>query len=124
MLRFEILPILLYRAKPNLAENRTGFCVRGRSSDFQRPHPSSAQQTCQFDSTALYRRAEGPVGICWPGSSPLLKDFRLDSFYIGFNNRAAAGQTVAHAHIHIIPRHHGDVPDPLGGIRWVVAESA
>ncbi|MEO8597329.1 MAG: HIT family protein [Candidatus Solibacter sp.] len=47
-----------------------------------------------------------------------------DGFNIGFNDGVAAGQTVPHAHVHVIPRRHGDVPDPRGGIRWVIAEKA
>ncbi|MFO7893046.1 MAG: HIT family protein [Longimicrobiales bacterium] len=47
-----------------------------------------------------------------------------DGFNIGINDGEAAGQTVGHAHIHVIPRYGGDVPDPRGGIRWVVPEKA
>ena len=47
-----------------------------------------------------------------------------DGFNIGVNDGAAAGQTVAHAHIHVIPRRTGDVPDPRGGIRWVIPDKA
>lgn len=47
-----------------------------------------------------------------------------DGFTIGMNDGGAAGQTVAHAHIHVIPRWMGDVPDPRGGIRWVLPEKA
>ena len=36
----------------------------------------------------------------------------------------AAGQTVQHADVHIIPRRHADVQDPCGGTRWVVADNA
>jgi diadenosine tetraphosphate (Ap4A) HIT family hydrolase len=54
----------------------------------------------------------------------LLTDLRPDGFNIGFNDGLAAGQTVAHAHIHIIPRRTGDVSDPRGGIRWIVADNA
>lgn len=43
-----------------------------------------------------------------------------DGFNIGFNEGAAAGQTVFHLHIHVIPRFAGDVPDPRGGIRHAV----
>ena len=43
---------------------------------------------------------------------------------IGFNDGLAAGQTVAHAHVHVIPRRNGDVTDPRGGIRWVIADNA
>jgi diadenosine tetraphosphate (Ap4A) HIT family hydrolase len=54
-----------------------------------------------------------------------LKDeHRPLGFTIGINDGAAAGQTVAHAHIHIIPRYEGDVADPRGGIRWVVPRRA
>jgi diadenosine tetraphosphate (Ap4A) HIT family hydrolase len=37
-----------------------------------------------------------------------------------FNAGAAAGHTVMHAHIHMIPRYAGDVPDPRGGVRGVI----
>ena len=47
-----------------------------------------------------------------------------DGFNIGVNDGEAAGQTVTHAHIHVIPRYGGDVADPRGGIRWVVPEKA
>lgn len=45
-----------------------------------------------------------------------------DGFNIGFNDGAAAGQTVFHAHIHVIPRYAGDVPDPRGGVRHVIPD--
>lgn len=45
-------------------------------------------------------------------------------FNIGVNDGEPAGQTVPHAHIHIIPRRLGDVPDPRGGVRWVIPEKA
>ena len=43
-----------------------------------------------------------------------------DGFTIGVNDGAAAGQTIAHLHVHVIPRRHGDVPDPVGGVRHVI----
>lgn len=43
-----------------------------------------------------------------------------DGFNIGANVGAAAGQTVAHAHVHVIPRFVGDVADPRGGVRRVI----
>jgi len=43
-----------------------------------------------------------------------------DGFNVGFNSGEAAGQTVPHLHIHVIPRYSGDVPDPRGGIRNVI----
>lgn len=44
-----------------------------------------------------------------------------DGFNLGFNAGPAAGQTVDHLHLHVIPRFDGDVPDPRGGIRNVIA---
>ena len=43
-----------------------------------------------------------------------------DGYNVGMNLGAAAGQTVDHLHLHVIPRYAGDVPDPRGGIRWVI----
>ncbi len=45
---------------------------------------------------------------------------RPDGINIGVNVRAAAGQTVPHLHLHVIPRYWGDVPDPRGGVRHVI----
>jgi diadenosine tetraphosphate (Ap4A) HIT family hydrolase len=45
-------------------------------------------------------------------------------FNIGVNDGRAAGQTVPHAHVHVIPRYVGDVPDPRGGVRWVIPGKA
>ena len=47
-----------------------------------------------------------------------------DGFNVGLNDGQAAGQTVEHAHVHLIPRFDGDVDDPRGGIRWVVPARA
>ena len=43
-----------------------------------------------------------------------------DGYNVGFNAGAAAGQTVFHLHLHVIPRFDGDVADPRGGIRHVL----
>jgi diadenosine tetraphosphate (Ap4A) HIT family hydrolase len=45
-------------------------------------------------------------------------------YNIGINDGAAAGQTVMHVHMHLIPRYTGDMPDPRGGIRWIFPEKA
>lgn len=47
-----------------------------------------------------------------------------DGFNLGINDGAAAGQTIPQFHFHIIPRYKGDVPDPRGGIRWIMPEKA
>src|SRR4030095_2946217 len=43
-----------------------------------------------------------------------------DGFSIGVNVGEAAGQTVPHLHVHVIPRYRGDVPDPRRGIRHAI----
>ncbi len=50
----------------------------------------------------------------------LRDEFHPDGFNLGINEGAAAGQTVFHLHVHVIPRYAGDVPDPRGGIRHAV----
>jgi diadenosine tetraphosphate (Ap4A) HIT family hydrolase len=45
------------------------------------------------------------------------QQYQPDGYTIGVNDGRAAGRTVDHLHIHLIPRHLGDVPDPRGGIR-------
>ncbi len=52
------------------------------------------------------------------------KELKADGYNIGINDGAAAGQTVAHLHIHLIPRYNGDRADPRGGVRWIIPEKA
>ena len=46
------------------------------------------------------------------------------AYNIGVNDGEAAGQTVPHVHIHLIPRFAGDRLDPRGGVRWINPEKA
>lgn len=54
----------------------------------------------------------------------LLRERAPDGFNVGINDGAAAGQTVMHLHIHLIPRYTGDMADPRGGVRWIFPEKA
>jgi diadenosine tetraphosphate (Ap4A) HIT family hydrolase len=65
------------------------------------------------DLWSLVRRLRGEV-----------EELRGLDANVGLNDGEAAGQTVDHAHVHIIPRTAGDVSDPRGGIRWVLPERA
>ncbi len=51
-------------------------------------------------------------------------DFAAAGVNVGVNVGDAAGQTIAHAHLHLIPRYTGDVPDPTGGVRGVIPGKA
>jgi len=47
-------------------------------------------------------------------------NFHADGYNIGINSGEAAGQTIFHLHVHVIPRIIGDVLDPRGGVRHVI----
>lgn len=72
----------------------------------------SAAEMC--DALDLLSRAQ----------SKLNSEFKPDGYNIGINVGEASGQTVSHAHVHVIPRFAGDVPDPRGGVRFVIPEKA
>jgi diadenosine tetraphosphate (Ap4A) HIT family hydrolase len=48
------------------------------------------------------------------------EDKSVAGFNVGMNAGEAAGQTVSHAHTHLIPRRRGDVEKPRGGVRGVI----
>lgn len=52
------------------------------------------------------------------------KEFSPDGYNIGVNVGPAAGQSIFHVHIHIIPRYQGDVENPQGGVRHVIPRRA
>ena len=54
----------------------------------------------------------------------LAGSLHADAFNLGINLGRAAGQTIAHLHLHVIPRYEGDVPDPRGGVRWILPQRA
>ena len=47
------------------------------------------------------------------------REYAPDGYNIGINDGVAAGQTVMHLHVHLIPRYKGDTDDPRGGVRWI-----
>lgn len=51
-------------------------------------------------------------------------EFAPAVYNIGINDGPAAGQTVPHLHVHLIPRYEGDMEDPRGGVRWVIPDKA
>lgn len=51
-------------------------------------------------------------------------EFNPDGYNVGVNVGPAAGQSIFHAHIHVIPRYQGDVENPQGGVRHVIPRNA
>lgn len=97
---------------------RDGFPVsRGHSLVITRRHVGSLFETTVEEREAL-------LALLDAARAAALAEFKPDGFNIGVNDGVAAGQTVPHLHIHLIPRYIGDVQDPRGGIRWVVPEHA
>ena len=75
-----------------------------------------------FDTTPEERAAM--FGLLEAAKQQMQVEFGPAGYNIGVNDGAAAGQTVRHLHIHLIPRYLGDRPDPRGGVRWVIPEKA
>lgn len=64
------------------------------------------------------------LAAAWSEGEYLVKRGDCDAFNLGMNMGEAAGQTVMYPHIHVIPRHKGDVADPVGGVRGVIPGQA
>jgi len=75
-----------------------------------------------FETTDEERRAM--LNLLDEVKTMLDREHKPDGYNIGVNNGVAAGQTVMHLHMHLIPRYAGDRPDPRGGVRWILPEKA
>lgn len=111
-------PALLLSERALVCVLRDGFPVSpGHTLVVPRRHASS-----YFALTPEERRAMEAALL--EARARLEVTHRPDGYNIGINEGAAAGQTVAHLHMHLIPRYRGDVEDPRGGVRWVVPDKA
>ena len=75
-----------------------------------------------FDASAAER--ESLLRLLDQAKAVLDAEFHPHGYNIGINDGAAAGQTVPHLHLHLIPRYAGDSADPRGGVRWVLPGKA
>ena len=64
------------------------------------------------------------LGAIDEAKKSLDREFSPAGYNIGVNDGQAAGQTIPHVHIHLIPRYEGDCQDPRGGVRRVFPERA
>lgn len=78
--------------------------------------------TSFFDATPTER--EAMLALLDMAQQQIQAEFGPAGYNIGINDGAAAGQTIGHLHMHLIPRYTGDRPDPRGGVRWVIPDKA
>lgn len=107
-----------------ILESPTAFVIRdgypispGHTLVIPRRHVGS-----YFDISATER--EEMASLLAQAKAQLDKELAPDGYNIGINDGAAAGQTVPHLHMHLIPRFKGDRDDPRGGVRWIMPEKA
>jgi ATP adenylyltransferase len=75
----------------------------------------------------LFELDEGEIRDIWlllrqVREEMIRRDPTIRACNVGVNSGVEAGQTVLHAHVHLIPRRRGDTPDPRGGVRGVIPE--
>jgi len=75
-----------------------------------------------FDTTESER--DDLIALLATARDQIDREFHPAGYNIGINDGAAAGQTVPHLHVHLIPRFAGDRTDPRGGVRWVLPSTA
>ena len=81
------------------------------------------RHTASFFDLTLQER-EDMLSLIARIKHKLQDEFNPQGFNVGVNEGFAAGQTVTHTSMHLIPRFKGDVPDPRGGVRWLFPEKA
>ena len=89
----------------------------GHTLVIPRRHISSWFDATEAERVALCELIDAAKAIIDPLHSP-------DGYNIGINIGNAAGQTVFHLHVHLIPRFVGDIGDPRGGVRHVIPSKA
>lgn len=127
-------PASLYRY-PETSNSHSGLVPKTLTAFAGQAHPESSSPVIPDSEpeTSISSRHSGldpessslVIPAPEPESIPSQNEVKVPSdFNIGINDGAAAGQTVPHCHIHLIPRYQGDVKDPRGGVRWVIPEKA
>jgi len=77
------------------------------------------------DYFALTEQEQAGLWSLLPATKLVLdENWHPAAYNVAMNVGQAAGQTVGHVHVHVIPRCDGDVADPRGGVRWVLPERA
>jgi len=107
-----------------IAQNALAFAIRdgfpvsmGHTLIIPKRHVGSFFEITAEERIALFSLLDEAKALCD-------KEYTPASYNIGINDGPAAGQTVPHLHIHLIPRYEEQGVDPRGGVRWVVPDKA
>ena len=107
-----------------VGSNDSAFAIRD-AFPVSQGHTLIVPRTHESDLTALDVTSYGDCfDLVRSVVEELTEEFHPAGFNIGVNIGEAAGQTVDHAHIHVIPRYENDVPNPRGGVRGVIQGKA
>jgi len=119
-----VCPFCFIATEKIMAQDPLSFTIRdtlpvspGHTLILPKRHIASIFQATKDEVAALW-------GAVQQARNGLIREYSPDGFNIGINDGLAAGQTILHLHIHLIPRYQGDVPDPRGGIRWIFPDKA
>lgn len=100
-----------------IAENELAFAIydnfpvnKGHTLIIPKRHFESFFDATPEEIQAIYELLHKVKNI-------LDKEFKPDAYNAGINIGEAAGQTIMHLHVHMIPRYIGDVENPRGGLR-------
>ncbi len=103
-----------------LLESDTAFAV----FDKYPVNPGHALVIPHRHCSSYFELSACEQSACWQMLSDVAaiirERYKPDGFNIGINIGPAAGQTVDHVHLHLIPRYEGDVEEPEGGVRGVI----
>jgi diadenosine tetraphosphate (Ap4A) HIT family hydrolase len=103
---------------PLALAKRDGYPVsKGHTLIIPRRHVASFFETTEEERRAMLKLLDEMKAM-------LDREHKPDGYNIGINNGAAAGQTVMHLHLHLIPRYAGDTADARGGVRWIFPDKA
>jgi diadenosine tetraphosphate (Ap4A) HIT family hydrolase len=93
---------------------RDGYPVSpGHTLVLPRRHVASLLEASAAERQALWKALHRARAV-------LEREFHPDGYNLGVNEGTAAGQTVMHLHVHLIPRYQGDSDDPRGGVRHCI----
>jgi superfamily II DNA or RNA helicase/diadenosine tetraphosphate (Ap4A) HIT family hydrolase/HKD family nuclease/SOS-response transcriptional repressor LexA len=123
-------PFLALPSSAHVARNGLAFAIRdaypvtpGHTLVIPFRHVATWFDATREEQNAIFALVDDikrqlDCGVPHPGGTSRVPD----GYNVGFNAGEAAGQTVMHLHVHVIPRYAGDVDDPRGGVRYVIPE--